>query len=131
MNRIGRFANGCAVVSVILLSYCMLLWGGYYTGIQTITTSGTRVHLSAASPIPPTSCILLTVQAKPGNTGTIYVGGPNVSASSGIGMALVNGSVPAASVSFGASSTTALFSPSALWLDATVSGDGVSYGCYK
>lgn len=118
-------------VMIAALAAVHVLWGAYYTGIQTVTTSGTRVQLTAASPTPPASCISLTVQAKSSNTGTIYVGGSNVSASSKIGVALVNGATPAAAAYFSPSSTTALYSTGAVWLDATVSGDGVSYACYK
>lgn len=116
---------------VMMVLSAWLLWGAYYTGIQTVTTAGTRVQLTAASPTPPAACISLTVQAKSSNTGTIYVGGSNVNASTKIGVALVNGATPAAAAYFSPSSTTALYSTAAIWLDATVSGDGVSYACYK
>jgi hypothetical protein len=109
-----------------------LLMGGYYSGNGTVTTAGTAVQLSvASSPIPPTSCITLTIQAKSSNSGTLYIGGSNVSAANKIGAALTNGVTPPASAYFGPSSTTALYSPQTIWLDTTNSGDGYTYTCYK
>lgn len=113
---------------IFLILPCWLLFGAYYSGIVTVTTSGTPVQLSAASPAPPTSCISLTIAAKTSNVGTIYIGGSNVSASNKIGV-YINSSFPAAY--FGPSSTTALYSPQSIWLDTTNSGDGVTYTCYK
>lgn len=116
---------------LFLLAACNLLWGAYYSGTKTVAASGTRVQLSTATPVPPSSCISLTIQALSTNAGTIYIGGSNVSAASKIGAQLTNGTTPPASAYFGPSSTTALYSPEAIWLDAGSSGDGVTYLCYK
>lgn len=115
-------------IPLLLSILPLLLCAAYYSGIQTVTTSGTAVQLSSASPVPPTSCIALTIAAKTSNTGTIYIGGTNVSAANKIGV-YINSSFPSAY--FAPSSTTALYSPQSIWLDATISGDGVSYTCYR
>jgi len=113
---------------ITLLSCSLMLYGTNYTGSLTVTTSGTARPLSAASPAPPTNCISLTVTAKIGNVGTIYVGGSNVSAASKIG-AYINSSFPSAY--FAPAASNPLYSPSQIYIDATDSGDGVSYACYK
>ncbi len=103
------------------------LLAGYSSGTTTVVTAGTRVRLSAGN----TVCVSLTIQALSTNAGTIWIGGDNVSAANGIGLALSNGATPPASAAFLPSSTTALYAESAVWLDATNSGDKVSYACYK
>lgn len=113
---------------LLFLLPCWLLLAGYTSGTLTVVTSGTAVQLSTASPVPPASCISLTIAAKTSNTGTIYIGGSNVSAANKIGV-YINSSFPAAY--YGPSSTTALYDPQSIYIDATVSGDGVSYTCYK
>lgn len=107
------------------------LSGAYYTGTATIVTSGTPVQLSTATPTPPGSCISLTVQVLSTNSGTVYIGGSNVSAANKIGIALNSGQTPPASAAFLPSSTTALYSPQALYADSTTSGDKVNVACYK
>ena len=115
----------------VLLWSCMLLLGGYTTSSLTITTSGTPVRLSSATPVPPTSCISLTVQVLSTNSGVVFLGGSNVSAANKIGLSMTNGLTPPASVYFSPSSTTALYSPENYWLDSTVSGDKVVVACSK
>ncbi len=115
----------------LLVLMADLLWGGYYSGTKVVLTSGTPVQLSAATPVPPASCTSLTIQAFAANAGTIYVGGSNVSAANKIGVALSNGSTPPASAYFSPSSSNNLYAPSAIWLDASSSGDGVTYLCYR
>lgn len=112
----------------LLLLLPLLCFGGYYSGILTVTTSGTAVQLSAASPVPPTSCITLSVTWVSGNVGQIYIGGSNVSAANKIGAWLDTNRINAY---FGPSSTNALYAPQTIWVDAVNSGDKVSYTCYK
>ena len=114
-------------IPMILVFIVGLLFGGYTSGTKAVTTAGTRVQLSTAT----TACITLTVQALGTNAGTIWIGGSNVSASGAIGLALSPMVTPPASAAFGPSSTTALYSLAAIWLDATNSGDGVTYACYR
>lgn len=84
-------------------------------GIKNVTTAGTAVALVSAS----TLCRMVQIQARPENTGTIVVGASTVVAASGTrrGIALV----PGASVAIRVTDLANLY------LDATVSGEGVSY----
>lgn len=89
--------------------------GGYQpsgflgSGQATVTTAGTRVQL------PPATGISVTVKAKAGNAGSVFVGGPNVSASTGFILAA------------GESASFDVSNLSLVWLDAATNGDGVSY----
>lgn len=78
--------------------------------IQTVTTAGTRVQL------PSIACREVTLIALKDNTGSIYVGGGNVSSS-----------VYGAELQAKDSITLALDNASLAWLDCSVSGEGVSY----
>lgn len=113
--------------TLLILLTTALLFGGYTSGTKAVATAGTRVQLSTVA----TACISLTVQVLSTNVGTIWIGGNNVSASGTIGLALSPSVTPPASAAFGPSSTTALYVLSAIWLDATTSGDGVTYACYR
>lgn len=81
------------------------------SGQQTVTTVGTRVQLSTTS----TSILSVTVKALEGNTGTIYVGGSNVSSSNGYEL---SSSEP---VSLDVDNLTDVY------IDASVAGEGVSF----
>jgi hypothetical protein len=116
-----------SLITMMALGLAVLLFGGYTSGTKVVTTAGTRVQLSTAT----TTCISLTIQVLSTNAGTIWIGGNNVSASGTIGLALSPSVTPPASAAFGPSSTTALYSLSEIWLDATNSGDGVTYACYR
>lgn len=117
--------------AILILMLPLLLFGGYYSSVGTVTTSGTPVQASSATPTLPTSCISLTIQLHTDTVGTVYVGGANVSASTKIGAALSPGLTPPASAYFGPSSTTALYTPQSLWVDSTNSGDKFTVLCYK
>lgn len=119
------------ILKLVFMFPCWLLLAGYYTGSETITTSGTPVKLSAASPVPPSVCVSLTVQAQSSNTGTVYIGGSNVSAANKIGLALTPSSTPPSSAYFAPSGTLALYAPETVYVDSTASGDKVNYTCYK
>jgi hypothetical protein len=81
-----------------------------YTGKTTVTTAGTRVVLASAQVITS-----VTVKALAANTGTIYVGGTTVASTNGFQLA--------ASQSVSLDITDL----STIWLDASVSGEGVTY----
>lgn len=78
--------------------------------LQNVTTAGTRVQL------PPYACREVTVISKDTNTGIIYAGGSDVS-STVYGVKLKRDG----SFTFSVSNTNLI------WIDASVSGDGVSY----
>lgn len=87
---------------------------------KNVTTSGTAVALSASITVRSFS-----VTAKTTNTGTIYLGGSDVQASGLNGQRLV----PGQSVGFtvvGDYKATNLYNLGAFYIDATVSGEGVS-----
>lgn len=84
-------------------------------GIKAVTTAGTSVQLSATS----VACRMVQIQARTENTGVIVVGSSSVvaSASTRRGIALV----PGASVALRVTDLNKLY------LDSTVSAEGVSY----
>jgi hypothetical protein len=75
-----------------------------------ITTAGTRVQL------PTYACTEITIIAKRQNTGTIFVGGSDVSATVYGAELLKEGSI-----------TLTVSNADMVWIDAQVSGEGVSY----
>jgi len=84
-------------------------------GTKNVTTAGTAVQLSTSS----VACRMVEIQAKPENTDSIVVGASTVvaAAASRRGIALV----PGATVSLRVTDLNKLY------LDAVVSGEGVSY----
>ncbi|MFZ3132752.1 MAG: hypothetical protein WA125_17025 [Desulfosporosinus sp.] len=78
--------------------------------IQNVTTAGTRVQL------PNVPCRVVTVTAKRANTGYIYIGGSNVSSA-------VYGDDLASKESF----TLEVANVNQIYIDASVSGEGISY----
>lgn len=78
--------------------------------IQKVTTAGTRVQL------PDYPCREVTIIAKSTNTSSIFVGGNDVSAQ-------VFGVELAKKESF----TFAVSNTNLIWIDASVSGEGISY----
>lgn len=76
---------------------------------QDVTTAGTRVQLTAAT----SKKIIIT--AKVTNTGTIWVGGSTVAAGRGIPLVALQ------------NVTLELSDVSAVYIDATVNGEGVTY----
>lgn len=83
-------------------------------GRKVVTTSGTRVTLAST-----TFCREVTITALSSNTGTIVVGGDTVIAATG-----TRRGVPLAA---GASITLSVNDLAAVYLDATVNGEGVSF----
>ena len=78
--------------------------------IQNVTTAGTRVQL------PSVSCREVTIIAKRINSGYIYAGGSNVSST-----------VYGVELSAKESYTFAVANVNQIWIDASVSGEGISY----
>ena len=84
-------------------------------GVRTVASAGTDVPLSASSVL----CAWVVIQAQTDNTGIIAVGGAGVDATvaTGTGVAL----------SAGGSMVIEIRDLSLIYIDATVSGDGVRY----
>jgi hypothetical protein len=78
--------------------------------VQNVAAAGTRVQL------PNIPCREITLIAKKGNTGAIYVGGTDVTAS-------VYGAELAARDSI----TLTVSNAYLIWIDASVSGEGISF----
>ncbi len=98
-----------------------LLFGQYLTtggGTKTVTTAGTAVTLTAANTIVK----WVTIQALSSNTGTICVGGSSVLAASKNGTCLTAGQAAPMYNMPGFP-----YDLSAIWIDSTVNGEGVSY----
>jgi len=90
-------------------------------GITNVAAAGTEVRLTAT----PTLVSKVLIVAKDGNTGNIFVGGALVSSTS-YGVTLTAGE----SVSLSAGDVQAevgLIDLSTIWIDCSVSGEGVSY----
>lgn len=81
-----------------------------YTGKTTVTTAGTRVVLASTQAITS-----VTVKALAANTGTIYVGNVGVSSANGFQLAAKE------SVSLDITDLATLY------IDSSVSGEGVTY----
>ena len=75
----------------------------------TVKTAGTEVQLAS------NACASVTVKARATNTGTIYVGASSVSSTTGFELAA------------GESVSVDITNTNAVWVDASASGDGVSY----
>lgn len=87
-------------------------WGPSGTlgsGQKTVTTAGSRTQLTAAVSNS------VTIKALVGNSGTIYVGGSNVSSSNGFALAAGD------TVSFDVSNVGLVY------IDSSVNGEGISY----
>lgn len=78
--------------------------------LQAVTTAGTRIQL------PAYSCKEVTIIAKKGNTGSIFVGGSNVSST-----------VYGAELEQKESITLSVSNANLIYIDSSVSGEGVSY----
>ncbi|CRF28964.1 Uncharacterised protein [Mycobacterium tuberculosis] len=78
--------------------------------VLNVTTAGTRVQL------PDYPCREVTIIARRGNTGSIFAGGSDVSSS-------VYGVELQAKDNF----TFAVSNTNLIWIDASVSGEGISY----
>lgn len=84
-------------------------------GVKSVTTAGTAVQLSSTS-IP---CRMVQIQARVANTGNIAVGSSSVLATAGAERGIIL--VPGAWVALRVTDVNKIY------LDAAVSGEGVSY----
>lgn len=82
-------------------------------GRKVVTTAGTRVQFTALE------CRSVAVTAELANTGVIVIGGPTVVAAAG-----TRTGTP---LSAGDTAILSVMNMSLLWLDATVSGEGVTF----
>lgn len=95
--------------------------GRVVAGERTITTAGTQLALEAVN----TSLVALTIIAKAGNTGQVFVGGSDVAST-------VNDGLDASeSISFDVSSfgqgRSAIINTQDVFLDVSVNGEGVDF----
>lgn len=88
----------------------MALGNSLKGAIQNVTTAGTRIQL------PAYSCKEITIIAKKGNTGSIFVGGSDVSST-----------VYGAELEKKESVTISVSNANLIYIDSSVSGEGVSY----
>lgn len=91
-------------------------------GIKVVTTAGTRVQLPTLSAGTEAKTVL--VQALSTNEGTIVVGANTVVAAAGTHATPTR---RGAAIAAGGVVTLQIIDPGAIWIDATTSGDGVSY----
>ena len=92
-------------------------------GIQAVAVAGTPVQLQdeegAAAPV-----VQVTVTALGTNEGTVVIGGHGVVAAAGTHAAPTQNGIPLAK---GEKVTLPVFDVGAIWVDATSTGDGVSW----
>lgn len=92
-----------------------------YQGNKTVTTAGTQVALTSSQIVTPK----VVIQAKPGNTGNIFVGTADVS-SSDYGVVLAPGASTTLVASHIETGESGLDLTS-IWVDAAVNGEGVTF----
>lgn len=111
MNRLPLFG--------LLAAFALFGQVSMSNGLKTVTTAGTRVTLTAGNTVVKWA----TIQALSTNTGTICVGGATVLASTRNGTCLTAGqAAPLSSIWNGFP-----YDLGAIYIDATVNGEGVSY----
>jgi len=93
-------------------------------GLRTVAKAGEAVRLEDEAGNPPGAVVGIIVQALETNTGTIVFGGKTVVAAPGTHAAPTRKGV---ALSAGASAVLDVNDISAVWIDATVNGDGVSW----
>lgn len=102
----------------------METYEGIFSGRAVVTTAGTPVQLSAST----TEVRRIDITAELDNTGVVCVGGPVTGSSAGVIAALATRTgIPLAP---GDSVTLLVTKRSVVYLDAEVSGDGVTYNYY-
>jgi hypothetical protein len=89
---------------------------------KTVTAAGTAEALSATS----IRVAAVTIQAKSGNTGSMYVGDSTVSAATGIMIGVPVANKTPSFVRIQADDSTNLFDLAHIWIDAAVNGEGVN-----
>lgn len=103
----------------LVLATLWTLQAATYSNSKTVAAAGTRVTL-----LPTSTCaISYVVTAKIANAGTIYLGGPTVSASGVVGTPLTAGQ----SVGWLPQGSNCTYDLSLIYVDTTSSGDGVTF----
>ncbi len=132
MTRTKRHFPGIPlwlILGIFLLAISAFSGG---QGTTTVTTAGTPVQLLSTS--PGTKAVGCTITAASTNTGTIWVGfSSSVSAANKIGTPLgppITTGQPGASYACMPVGNSATFSLGSIFLDATVSGDKVSFSWF-
>ena len=111
IGKVGLQVAGADITVTNTLPISTIGSSANITGnVQNVTTAGTRVQL------PNIPCREITIIARRINTGYIYAGGSNVSAS-------VFGTELASKESF----TFAVANANQVWIDSSISGEGISY----
>jgi len=100
----------------ILLLVPGLLLAEIKDGNKTVTAAGTAEALGSNE-----SCVWVTVQAAPGNTGNIYVGASTVSSTRGVELA------PGDSQHFSMITRGDHYNLAEIWVDAATSADTVKF----
>jgi hypothetical protein len=91
------------------------------TGAQVACpTAGTVTRVTAT----PLRCIAYNIFALPGNTGSIYVGGPAVSSTS-YAIRLSAGD----NYAWTPAGSTSVYDLSVIYFTSSINGEGISYGC--
>lgn len=90
----------------------------FATGQATVTTHGTAVQLSGSS-VPVPDGFGLTVIAKPGNSGTIYLGNSKANAE--------NDTIRFDGLSAGLAVSLKVTDVNLVWVDSSDDGEGVSW----
>jgi hypothetical protein len=107
-QTVSNWVNGTDTVSKPKVT---ITGGDSLTGkLANVTTAGTKIQLANIS------CREVTVIARKGNTGSIYVGGSDVSS-------ILFGVELQANESF----TFSVSNASLIYIDSSVSGEGISY----
>lgn len=83
---------------------------------KNVTAAGTPEKLSSES-LQVTSCV---IQAKRSNTGNVYIGGSDVSSTTGTSL------IAGQTYNLSLSGTDGLYDLQRLWLDVDTSGEGVT-----
>jgi len=95
--------------------------GRFVTFDKTVTAAGTAEPLVASE----TRCIMVLIQAKIANTGSVFIGDVNVDSTNGIEL-YIPGSATPDSIQIGSPNNHDTFNLQDLWLDSGVNGEGVN-----
>lgn len=124
MRTLTYLKQFTAVAVIALLGLQTGRAGNIYSGTTTVTTAGTRVRLSQT----PINALSMAIQVRNGNTGSIYIGGDNISSTNGLRLGpCTSASDTCVSVAFPIASGTGPYNLFNIWIDASVSGEGVTY----
>ena len=93
--------------------------GAFISSEKVVTTAGTAVALAASADF----WRAITIKAKNGNTGQVYVGGANVNSSTNDGLD--------AGESLSMETRSKIFDLALIFIDSDVSGEGVDFYAVK